>query len=206
MFNLLTSAEIKQLSRASDWGTHFDYLLDQIIIPGVTLACARYCRRPDWDLTARVEYFDPKPNQSTLFLSSPPVAAAQVGPPLYEALRLYEDTTDPPVYGVGTELTSGFVVYPEQGKIVRRLNGFIGGPQSVKVTYVGGYLVTHASPTVPADLHLAAIIQTQIYFDGRERFGLSSVSLEGGSQSFTDPQTLPSKVKMLLDPYKIQAL
>ena len=99
--------------------------------------------------------------------SSWPAAIAAI-----EALRLYQDSADPPTYGAGTELTSGFVVYEDEGVIEHRGLGFVGGPKSIKVTYTGGYFTADAIGT-PEDIRLAAIMQTKIVFDRREEFGLT---------------------------------
>lgn len=71
-FRLITPEDIKATTKG-DFGTAFDYLLDGIIIPAVGETFAAYCHRTDFDLKARTEFFDIRENQSSLFLSSPPV-------------------------------------------------------------------------------------------------------------------------------------
>jgi len=201
-FQLITFDEIKKISKGGgDWSTEFEYLLEKVIIPSVTKVFANYCHRPDWDKAARIEYFGSDRYLRTLFLSSPPVYAAAVGPPIIEALRLYQDSADPPTYGAGTELTTGFVVYEDEGTIEHR-TGFISGPKSIKVTYTGGYLTADGIGT-PDDVKVAAIEQTKIIFDRREEFGLTGRSLEGGSVSLLAPTILPQSVTRLLDDYRV---
>lgn len=211
MFSLINSTEVKQLSKATgEWGSQFDYLIDQIIIPAVTQSFATYCRRPDWDKAARVEYLSPR-GTHRLFLSSPPVAAAQVGPPVIEALRLYRDTNTPRAYGTDTELISGtdFFVFEEEGTIeflhgCRAWNSWFDAawPKTIKVTYTGGYLTDNAVGC-PADLKLAAITQAKILFDRRDQMGITGQSLEGGSVSLLTPLILPRSVTMMLDNYRV---
>jgi len=208
LFQLITFDEIKKISKGGDsWTTEFEELLEKRIIPAVTSDFAKYCHRPDWDKVARVEYFGTDRVLRTLFLSSPPVSpavAAIVGPPAVDAieeLKIYQDSTDPPTYGAGTELTSGFVVYENEGIIGHR-TGFMSGLKSIKVTYTGGYLTGDGIGT-PDDVRVAAIEQTKIIFDRREEFGLSGRSLEGGSVSLLAPTILPRSVTMLLDDYRV---
>lgn len=209
-FQIITFDEIKKISKGGqDWSIEFEYLLEKIIIPAVTGIFAKYCRRPDWDKAIRTDYFSPNNSQGkTLSLSSPPVypaAAEVIGPPhiaAIEALRLYQDSGDPPTYGAGTEITSGFVVYEDEGIIEHRGSGFVGGPKSIKVTYTGGYLTADAVGA-PDDLRLAAIMQTKIIFDRREELGLTGRSLEGGSVSLLTPMILPTSVTMMLNDYRL---
>lgn len=209
-FQLITFDDIKRISKGgSAWTEEFEQLLDQDIIPAVTKRFATYCHRPDWDKVARVEYFGAyyyRPARN-LFLSSPPVypAAAEIidpPTPAIEALRLYQDSADPPTWGAGTELTSGFVVYEEEGVITHRGCGFVSGPKSIKVTYTGGYLTGDGIGT-PDDVRFAAVEQTKIIFDRREEFGLTGRSLEGGSVSLLTPIDLPLSVTRLLDDYRV---
>lgn len=202
MFKLIQVEDIKKTSKG-EFGTEFDFLLGSIIIPSVTRLFARYCHRPDFDKTARTEYLSPRPGQSKLYLASPPVALAQVGPPAIEALRLYEDTAVPRVYGADTELVSGedFFLFEEQGMIEADHRWFACGPKVIKVTYTGGYLTDDAADC-PEDLRLAAIVQSKILFDHREQFGLTSQSLEGGSIGLT-PDALPTKVRIMLDSFVV---
>jgi len=210
VFSLIQSAEVKQLSKATgEWGSQFDYLIDQIIIPAVTQSFATYCHRPDWDKAARVEYLSPRPGARRLFLSSPPVAAAQVGPPIIEALRLYRDISLPRAYGADTELVNGtdFFVFEEEGVIERvGCTGWSwvgwGWPKTIKVTYTGGYLTDNAVGC-PADLKLAAITQAKILFDRRDQMGITGQSLEGGSISLLTPLNLPKAVTITLDNYRV---
>ena len=210
-FQLITFEEIRKISKGGDsWSTEFEYLLDKVIIPAVTSVFAKYCHRPDWDKVARTEYFSVSLDRPArnLFLSSPPIwpaAAAIVGPPAVdaiEALRLYQDSADPPTWGAGTELTSGFVVYEDEGVIEHRGMGFVGGPKAIKVTYTGGYLTADGVGT-PDDVRLAATIHGKNVFDRREEFGLTGRSLEGGSVSLLTPMILPKSVTMLLDDYRV---
>jgi hypothetical protein len=208
-FQLITFDEIKKMSKGGgDWSTEFEYIIEKRIIPEITKGLAKYCHRPDWDKVARTEYFGSDRPTRTLFLSSPPVypaVAAIVGPPAVdaiEALRLYQDSADPPTYGAGTELTSGFVVYEDEGSIVHRGTGFMTGPKSIKVTYTGGYLTADGIGT-PDDVRGAAIMQAKIIFDRREEFGLTGRSLEGGSVSLLTPLWLPRQVTMQVDDYRV---
>lgn len=203
MFQLITADDIKRISKGgSSWNEEFEQLLEQDIIPAVTRRFATYCHRPDWDKTARVEYFGSDRYSRNLFLSSPPVYPADSGPPIIEALRLYQDSADPPTFGAGSELSSGFVVYEEEGVISHRGCFSPTGPKSIKVTYTGGYLTADGIGT-PADVRFAAIEQTKIIFDRREEFGLTGRSLEGGSVSLLAPIDLPLSVTRLLDDYRV---
>ena len=203
MFKLITIQDIKELTKG-EFGNEYDYLLGDNLIPAVGLSLARYCNRPDFDKAARVEYLSPRPYSRTLFLKSPPVAAAAVGPPEIEALKLYQDTAVPRAYGAETELVSGtdFFVDEEAGMIERLYGYWVGGPKSVKVTYTGGYL-TDDAVGCPADLKLAAVMQVKILFDRREELNLAGRSLEGGSFNMLTPPALPRAVTMYLDPYRI---
>lgn len=200
-YKLITSEDIKQTTKG-DFGSEFDYVLDDIIA-SVGSLFAQYCKRPDFDKIARTEYLSPRPKQTQLFLKSPPVSPAVVGPPAIAALRLYQDTATPRAYGATTELTSGtdFFVFEDQG-VIESASFFVGGPKTIKVTYTGGYLTDDAAGC-PADLKLAAVMQAKILFDRREEMSMTGRSLEGGSVSLLTPLSLPKSVTLLLDAYKI---
>jgi len=184
-------------------------LLDEIVIPAVGRLFAQYCKRPDFDKTARTEYLSPRRGQTQLFLKSPPVspAVAEVtGPPLIPAiaaLRLYQDTATPRAYGASTELTLGtdFFLFEDQG-VIESASFFAGGPLTIKATYTGGYLTDDAAGC-PDDLRLAAVMQAKILYDRREEISMTGRSLEGGSMSLLTPLSLPKSVTMLLDPYRV---
>jgi hypothetical protein len=204
VYKLITAEDIRQFTKGTDSiSADFNYALADIIIPAVGALFAKYCNRPDFDKIARTEYLSPRYGRTKIFLASPPVAAAQVGPPVIEALRLYEDTAAPRVYGASTELISGtdFFVFEDQG-VIERFGCFVGGPKTIKVTYTGGYL-TNDAEGCPEELRLAAIMQSKIFFDRREEYGVTGRSLEGGSFSMLNILTLPRQVTGLLDAYKI---
>ena len=91
MYKLISVQDIKNLAKgAQDFSNDFDVLLGDII-GAVTKLFAQYCNRPDFDKTARTEYISPRCWQKQLFLKSPPISPAVVGPPSIEALRLYHD-------------------------------------------------------------------------------------------------------------------
>jgi hypothetical protein len=209
VYKLVTITDVKQASKgqfttpAGGDDNSFDFLLGELIIPAVGAAFAHYCNRPDFDQTARVEYLSPRSNSRFLFVASPPVVAAAVGPPVIEALRVYQDTSFPRAYGAETELVSGtdFVVHENEGKL-EHVHGWSGGPRSIKVSYTGGYLTDDAAGC-PEDIKLAAIMQAKAIFDRRDDIALTGRSQEGGSISMLSPVTLPKQVTMLLDPYRI---
>lgn len=71
-YRLITSDDIKR-STKGNFGSDFDYLLDEIITQ-VGELLAEECNRPDFDKAARTELFSPNENQRALFLKSPPIA------------------------------------------------------------------------------------------------------------------------------------
>lgn len=213
MFRLITISDVKQfdkgrfLTPAGADDDTFDYLLGDIIIPAVGREFAFYCGRPDFDKAARTEYLSPRryEYQRHLFLQSPPVAPGQVGPPLIEALRLYQDTNIPRAYGAETELVNGtdFFVHEAEGVIEHAGCGFTGGPKAVKVTYTGGYLTDDAAGC-PEDLRMIAAEYAYAQFCDRDKLNFAGASTEGGSVSFAPgPRTLPQWVTMVLNNYRI---
>ncbi len=209
-FQLITFDEIKKISKGGDsWSTEFEYLLEKVIIPAVTIVFAIYCHRPDWDKRDRIEYFSLDRPARNLFVASPPIypaTAAIIGPPAVDAIemvRVYQDGADPPTWVASTELTSGWVVHEDEGVIQHRTTGFVAtGPNSVKVTYHGGYLIGDGIGT-PDPVRLGATMMSKNIFDRREEFGLTGRSLEGGSVSLLTPMILPKSVTMLLDDYRV---
>lgn len=201
-FKLITSEDLKQLTKG-EVGDSFDFALDEIIIPAVGKLLASYCNRPDFDKAIRTEYLSPREGQRTLFLASPPVSPAVVSPAI-EALRLYQDTAAPRVYDATTELVNGteFFVFEEQGTIEKVGSWWACGPKTIKTTYTGGWL-TDDAVGCPEDLRLAAVMQTKIFWDRREEYGVTGRSLEGGSISMLNVLTLPKQVTVLLDQYRI---
>lgn len=193
MWKLVTLEDIKQGSKGS-FGSDFDYLLGNIIIPAVGKLFANYCNRPDWDLTARTVYLSPRQNQRYLILSCPPISSSP-------AVQLWQNVSLPRAYTSADLLVNGqdYFVHEEEGSI-EHFYGFAGGANSVKVTYTGGYLTADGVGT-PDDIRLAAIAQAKILFDRREEYGVSSRSQEGGAITMLTYLTLPRSVTMMLDNY-----
>jgi hypothetical protein len=203
VYKLIQIEDIKKLTKG-DFGAEFDFLLGDVIIPAVGKLFAQYCKRPDFDKAVRTEYLSPHCGRRKLFVKSPPISPAVVSPAI-EALRLYQDSSYPRVYGAGTELVNGtdFIVFEDEGVIERAGYGFFyDGPKTVKVTYTGGFLTTDAVGC-PEDLRLAAVAQTKMFFDRREELGLTGRSLEGGSINLMTPLLLPKLVTIMLDPYTV---
>jgi hypothetical protein len=202
-YKLIHSTDLKKITKG-DFGDEFDFALDDIIIPAVGRRFASYCQRPDFDKALRTEYLSPHGYQRKLFLASPPVSPAVVGPPAIEALRLYQDTAAPRAYGASTELVNGtdFFLWEDKGVIEKVGDWFTCGAKTIKVTYTGGYLTADAVGC-PEDLRLAALIQTKIIFDRREEYGVTGRSLEGGSLTMLNILTLPTQVTNWLDPFKV---
>lgn len=194
-FKLITDNDVKAFGKGN-YDTAFDSLLNDFIIPAVGDLFANYTGRPDFDQSARTEYFSPRPGTCVLFLACPPVAASP-------AVQLWEDSSIPRAYGAGTAKTNGtdFIVHEDQG-VIERLGWFTPGAKAVKVTYTGGFLTAN-NTGCPSDLRLAAIAQAKIFFDRREELGLTSRSLEGGSMAILPLTTLPRHITMILDKYRI---
>ena len=195
-FKLITDDDVKALTKG-DFSTAFDSVLNDVLIPAIGEAFANYCHRPDFDKTARTEYFSPGYYQHTLRVKSPPIDEVAA------AVRVYEDSSLPRFGGSETELVNGteYFVHAARGTI-EKLSNFICGPKTVKVTYTGGYLTSDAAGTPPA-LKLAAITQAKILFERREEYGITGRSLEGGSINLMTILTLPRQVTLLLDKFKM---
>jgi hypothetical protein len=193
-FKLTTIENIKRLSKGSTVGDSnaLDYLLDQFIVR-VGEMFALECnldRVLQFDKVAVTEYHSLRVGQKSFGVNRPPVSPAVaeiVGPPAVpaiEALRLYQDTALPRVYGSSTELIKGTDFFlDEKTGLIEHVNCFAGGNQSIKVTYTGLYLTGDAEG-VPPSLQGFAEDQVKLAFDRREEIGLTGRSIEGGSISF----------------------
>jgi len=170
------------------------------IIDEVTLELAHFCRRPDWDKTARTEFFNPwQRGLKRLFLSSPPVASSPT-------IQVWQSTDRPRVYGAAELLTldEDFFLHEELGTVEKVISfaGWSVGPKTVKVTYTGGFL-TGNQAGAPADLLGICMDQVKLEFERREAMGLQSQSLEGGSFSYAMGKRLDPSVKDRLQHFSV---
>jgi len=193
---LITAGDIGQITKAQGGVAGHEVLIDDLIIPAVEQAFAKYCNRDDFDQKSRTEIFSIQQPTAILQVSSPPIAAAP-------AVQLWQDTATPRAYGSTTELVNGtdFFVLESVGQIVKEGSCFASGLKTVKVTYTGGWL-TGDGAGVPASLKLAAMIQALGLFERRGEYFLTSRSQEG-SISMLTPLMLPKNVTILLDEFRV---
>lgn len=197
-FKLCSLAQIKGRIKG-DLGTNFDSLIDDQIIPSVTLQTARPCGRPDWDKAARTEFYNPDHATQRLFIASPPIASTP-------AVQVWESTATPRVYGASELLVldTDYFVYDQDGIIVKAgMSRWAQGPKTVKCGYTGGYLTANATGA-PEDLVEAAIRQCVLVFARRDSGGLGGQSLEGGSFTFSSGLKIDPSVWELLRAYKVR--
>lgn len=89
--------------------------------------------------------------------------------------------------------------YYAEGKLYLYGDAFSEGRLNIRVTYAAGY----STSEIPADLKRAALETVQLFWnreEKRDRIGIRSESMEGGSRTFeTD---LPWSAKQVLDNYR----
>jgi len=198
-FKLCTLQDVQDRYRGT--GIHADHesLIDNQIIPAITLALAHEASRPDWDKKVRSEYLNYDPSGTRrIFVQSPPIAASPT-------VQVWESGSLPRVYGADELLTidEDYFVMSEEGIIIKDgLAAWASGINAVKITYTGGHLAANGQGA-PADLVEACIRQVKLVFDRMSAGGISSESVGGGSFAFSSGLKLDPSVTEILREYKL---
>jgi hypothetical protein len=198
MYDLITVDHVKALAKGVFDDT-FDYLLSATIIPGISKILAEETNQGDFDKSERTYLLDVHEcERKTLFLDFP-IDQTVSATPVRGPVRIWISTALPRSYT--EELVNGtdFFVYDQLGLIERASGHWPQGPKTVKVVATTKW-VTDDAQNVPPDLFLAASLTAKALFDNRENWGLSSVSLEGGSRSIAWP-LISKDIKSALKPY-----
>ena len=198
MYDLITVDQVKALTKGAFDDT-FDYLLSAIIIPGIGKILAEETNQGDFDKTERTYLLDVNETERrTLFIDFPVDQTVSVTP-ARGPVRLWTSTDAPRSYTAELVNGSDFFVNDNLGLIERTSGHWPQGPKTVKVLATTKW-VTGNAQNVPSDLFLAASLTAKALFDNRENWGLSSVSLEGGSRSIAWP-LISKDIKSALKPY-----
>jgi hypothetical protein len=99
-------------------------------------------------------------------------------------------------------------LYAKEGRL-HRLNGhWLDLPKIIKLTYVAGYIVQGATPStgetaLPADLKLACCMQVAAEWKRADRaeWGLTNISIDGGSLAMLSQDALIPQVRSILRRY-----
>jgi hypothetical protein len=198
MYHLITVDHVKALAKGTFDDT-FDLLIAETIIPGVGKILAEETNQGDFDKSERTYLLDVHEcERKKLFIDFPVDQTVSVTPSR-GPVRIWTSTAAPRSYT--TELVNGtdFFVNDTLGLIERTSGHWPQGPKTVKVVATTKWVTAHAQG-VPPDLFLAASLTCKALFDNRENWGLSSISLEGGSRSIAWP-LISKDIKSALKPY-----
>lgn len=147
-----------------------------------------YCDRV-FTRNTYTEYFDSDGTTLVLPVLAYPIVTADV----------WIDSNQ--VWGDETKLTSDEVIMDRRGLpfLFSRFVPFSAGRQHIKVTYLGGLYGIESE--VPEALQLACAAQVAYTFQNRNRMGLISESVPGGSIQMFAPTSLLPSVKEMLSPF-----
>jgi len=198
MYQLITVDHVKALAKG-DFGPDFDFLISEIIIPGIGKILAEETNQGDFDKTQRTYLLDVNECRRKHLLIDFPIDQTVSVTPERGPVRVWTSTSAPRSYT--EELVNGtdFFVNDAIGLIERTGGYWPQGPKTVKVVATTKWVTANAQ-NVPPDLFLAASLTAKALFDNRENWGLSSVSLEGGSRSIAWP-LISKDIKSALKPY-----
>jgi len=170
MANILTTKEeVKKYLEDTAGTSSFDALLDAIIL-GVSQKFELAANRPLFTQT-RVELHHG--GQSRIYVASPPITAI--------TSIIYATNYDF-ANGVTLDATE-YVLDPSDRKnvIYSTFGVFIGGIDSLKVTYVGGYVGADVSTTnIPESVKQAAALQCVYLFKNRKTIGFDNTTMGDG--------------------------
>ena len=106
-------------------------------------------------------------------------------------------------------LTADYLLYAKEGRLHRMGGNWLNLPKAIKLTYSAGYIVQGATPStgetaLPLDLKLACMMQVGAEWKRAQRseWGLSGISVEGGSISMLSQDSLLPQVLAILRGYK----
>lgn len=154
----------------------------ELIINGLSQEFENYCDR----IFKRANYIEYIDGDGSQYLYP-------VNYPLVSVSSIYDDSDW--VYGANTLITAteyGII----DGVYVAMKSGYFSlGTKNIKITYSGGYT------TIPADLILAATLESAKMFKNRKDINVVSRSISDGSINFEPTSFLPA-VKQILDRYK----
>lgn len=152
-----------------------------VLLDSVSVRVERFLNR-NLEKAQRTEYFNP--GKRRFFLSSFPI----------DLTAAFTVTVDSAVKTIGTD----YWVWSDSGMIEFSTIPASTNPQSISVTYTGGYL----AGDIPDALQLATIMQAAFLFRRRNDLGLSSVSMPDGSLSVNNPTKLLPEVVDTLKAYR----
>ena len=189
--NLTTLAEVKEYLRTSgsSIGEDFNSLIEDTIIPAVSLLIEKQCSRTFGEATF-VEYHDG--GGDFIYVKNPPIMSVT---------SIYQDedwTWD------SSHLEISYINFADN--IGYKSGKWPYAVRSIKVTYIGGfvYLATPGSHIVlPNDIKYAATLQVAYSFKRRKDVGLQTVSFPDGSIQKFDTGPLLAEVKGYLAPYDL---
>jgi hypothetical protein len=194
--DLTTLAEVKEYLRTSGtpMGSDFDDLIENNIIPAVSLLIEKHCSRQFGEDTF-IEYHDG--GGEFFYVKNPPIVSIT---------SIYQDED--------WEWDSSHLVSATDYINFANSIGYKSGKwpvavRSIKVTYIGGYIYIAAEGThfvLPNDIKYAAMLQTAYSFKRRKDIGLQSVSFPDGSIQKFDTGPLLAEVKGLLAPYYLKEI
>jgi len=189
-YALTTLAKAKRFMDIS--GTDDDTLIEELI-DSVSAQIEKWCRRKFLSRSF-TEYHDGG-GYSYVFVDNPPITAVA---------SVYDDSdrewTSSDLVSATYYTTDGS--YADEGRI-QLWQGklyFYDGVKNVKVTYTGGY------SSVPADVEMACHALVSMWFNIRDKQGLTSESISDYKYTLSDEEDLksgglPASIQMLLGPH-----
>lgn len=171
-----------------DTASPSDDLYLEEVINAATLACEFETRRKLASRTYTAEVYDGTGSIALTMREYPVTAVSALSFLTCEAPETWEaqDLVTCPVQ----------IMQPSSDVILSRVNGFPGGIQNVKVTYVAGYT------SVPSDLKIACRQITLAIWKQKDRqiTGVASQSFQGQTTVYLN-EDIPSQARRLLQPY-----
>lgn len=154
----------------------------EIMLDSVSTRIERFLNR-NLEKLQRVEYFNPGKRRYSL--SSFPVDLSASFSVVCDGTAKTKDTD--------------YWVWSDSGLVEFSTTPTASNPQSIAITYTGGYALT---ADLPDSVKLATIMQTAFTFKRRRDLGLSSVSLPDGSVAVNNPTKLLPEVVDILRMYR----
>ena len=186
MLDMVDLADMRQFLELSATDTSRDPILVNLIFE-ISIAMEEYCHR-EFEKAAETEYFDG--GNECLFLKRIPLSGAV---PNF-SIDIRVDTEH--LWGSDTQLDDDFfVAESDSGILTYNYGRFLGGAQTIKVVYTGGY--TRA--TLPKDLTLAAKLWINSILDANVHDWSSFVSSGGVMQ--VRAEGIPARIRKLMDPH-----
>lgn len=166
---------------------------DDVLISSIALSVSNKIEKHLLRLIEQKErtvYFDVADGQTTFFVEAYPISA----------IAIYNDYSREFSTAISSD---NYTILGNAGRVVIDKQSLDSGYNALKVVYTGGLALSQSilEQNYP-DLEMAARIQGAIWYNARKRLGLSSESIQGGSQTNYKPLSLDPSVVESISHYR----